>query len=64
MFDSIPFAVVLNDKYQLGNPATCDVQSEIWFLKAKNVCPVEIHSLTGEVQGEGAVDAGNVSKWC
>jgi len=25
---------------------------------------VEIHSLTGEVQGEGAVDAENVNKWC
>jgi hypothetical protein len=25
---------------------------------------VEIHSLTGEVQDEGAVNTGNVRKWC
>jgi hypothetical protein len=25
---------------------------------------VEIHSLIGEVQGGGAVEAGNMSKWC
>jgi hypothetical protein len=36
----------------------------IRFLKAKNVRPVKIHWQIVEVYGEGAVNEGNVRKWC
>jgi hypothetical protein len=36
----------------------------IQFLNAKNVCPVEIQRQMVEVYGEGAVNEGNVKKWC
>ena len=36
----------------------------IQFLNAKNVFPVEIQWQKVEVYGEGAVNEGNVRKWC
>jgi hypothetical protein len=36
----------------------------IQFLNAKYVCPVEIQRQIVEVYGEGAVNKGNVRKWC
>jgi hypothetical protein len=48
----------------IENHNTCEVWSVIRFLNAKNFRPVEIHRQIVEVCGEGAMNEGNVRKWC
>jgi biotin carboxyl carrier protein len=43
---------------KIENPATCEVQSVIEFLKAKNVLPAEIQGQIVEVCGEGSMTKG------
>lgn len=53
-----PFAMLL----KIENSATCEVQSVIQFLNAKNVCLAKIHRQNVEVHGEGSINKGNVRK--
>ena len=52
----LPFLYTLEINKKIENPATCEVQSVIRFLNAKNVRPAEIHRQIVEVQGEGATN--------
>lgn len=36
----------------------------VWFLSTKNVRSVKMHSQIVEVYGEGALNEGNLRKWC
>jgi hypothetical protein len=49
-------------KTRIENLATCEVWSVIRFLNTKNVRLAEIRIV--EVCGEGAMNRGNVRKWC
>ena len=51
-------------KRKIERPATCEVQPVIWFLKAENFRPAEIYTRIIEACGEGALNEGNVRKWC
>jgi hypothetical protein len=48
----------------MKNSAACEVQSVITSSNDKNVCPAEIHRQIVEVYDEGAINEGNVRKWC
>jgi hypothetical protein len=51
-----PFTIVVN--------VTCDVQSTLRFLNAKNFRQTEIHRQSVQVYGERAMNEGDVRKWC
>ena len=40
------------------------VRQKPLLLNAKIIRPAEIHTQIVEVQGEGAVNKGNMRKWC
>jgi hypothetical protein len=46
---------------KIENPASCEIQSVIKFLKAKNVPPAEIYR---QVCGENAVSDGMARRLC
>jgi hypothetical protein len=45
---------------KIENPASCEIQSVIKFLNAKNVCPAEIYWQVCEVYGENSMSDGMV----
>jgi hypothetical protein len=45
-------------------PASCEIQSVIKVLNAKNVCLAEIYRQVCEVYGENAMSHGMVRRWC
>jgi hypothetical protein len=49
---------------KIENPTTCEVRSVIRFSDAENVRLAGIHRQIGEVCDEGAINEGNVRKWC
>jgi len=58
----LPFLYSVKTNKKIENPNTCEVQSVIRFLNAKNVRPAEIHRQIVEVQDEGATNEGSVRK--
>jgi hypothetical protein len=48
---------------KIENSASCEIQSVIKFLNAKNVCPAEIDQQVCEVYGENAMSDGKVRRW-
>jgi len=57
-------AVVVTDENEIEKPVTRKVRSVIRFLNSKNFIHAEIHRKFAEVYGDGAVNEGNVRKWC
>jgi hypothetical protein len=57
-------AAVVTDEHEIQKPVTREVGSVIIFLNAKNFLQAEIHRKFVEVYGDGAVNKGNVRKWC
>jgi hypothetical protein len=57
-------AVVVTDENKIEKPVTRKVRSVIRFLNAKNFLQAEIHRNFVEVYGDGALNEGNMRKWC
>lgn len=51
-------------KTKIERPATCEVGTVIWFLKAENFLTAEIYTQSVEAYGEDALNEGSVRKWC
>jgi transposase len=49
---------------KVENSTSCERQSVIKFLNAKNVRPAEIYQQVCEVYGENAISDGMVRRWC
>jgi hypothetical protein len=49
---------------KIKKPASCEIQSVIKFLNAKNVRPAEIYRQFCEVYGQNAMSDGMVKSWC
>jgi hypothetical protein len=49
---------------KIENHATCEIQSVIKFLNAKNVRLAEIYWQVCEVYGENAMSDGMMRRWC
>jgi hypothetical protein len=42
----------------------CELHMVIQFLNMRNIRPAKIHHQLVEVYGKGAINEGNVHKWC
>jgi len=49
---------------KIENPTTCEMQSVIHFLNAKNMKPAEIHCQLCDVYGEHAMSSSMVGDGC
>jgi hypothetical protein len=49
---------------QIENPASCEIQSVIKFLNAKDFRPAEIYRQICEIYGENAMSDEMVGRWC
>ena len=58
------FVVVIRDERENKSRATCEMRLVIRFLNSRNVHLAEIYRRSFEMYGVGAVNEGNVRKWC